>query len=263
LGQPSVRTAWQRQRGSPGGLGTPLQGVLRTHEHLPSGYTHARTPGLARSSQAPLALAYEAGHRGSAAQAAVVNATINATSTDARRTDMRPQCTRKRPPLACPTPVAPETIHRGNLPKGAMIIRRVRPGEGAMLLALWRAAGASPSPTDTEEDIDRALRSDRLECFVAEIDSVAVGSIIAAFDGWRGNIYRLAVQPAFRRRGIARQLVEAAHDVFARWNVRRITALVENDHSWAVAFWRAVGYSHDERMARFVRNPPNRGVDQT
>lgn len=36
FGQPSVRAARQRQRGSPAGLGTPLHGALRTHEHVPS-----------------------------------------------------------------------------------------------------------------------------------------------------------------------------------------------------------------------------------
>ena len=68
FGQPSVRAGWQRQRASPGGIGTPLHGVLRVHEHLPSGYTHARAPELTRSSQAPLAFANDAGHGAGAAQ---------------------------------------------------------------------------------------------------------------------------------------------------------------------------------------------------
>jgi ribosomal protein S18 acetylase RimI-like enzyme len=135
-----------------------------------------------------------------------------------------------------------------------MTIRQLRMDEREALLALWVAAGATPSPTDTIDDLDRALSSDRLVCLVAEVDGELVGSIIAAFDGWRGTIYRLAVHPAHRRRGIARQLVERAHDVFARWGVRRINALVETDHAWAVSFWTAIGYSHDERMARFVLN---------
>ncbi len=80
------------------------------------------------------------------------------------------------------------------------------------------------------------------------------GSIIATFDGWRGHIYRLAVRPELRRRGIARQLVEAAHGAFETWGVRRITALVEKDHPWAVSFWQAVGYAPDDRICRFVRN---------
>jgi ribosomal protein S18 acetylase RimI-like enzyme len=139
-----------------------------------------------------------------------------------------------------------------------MRIRELRAGEGAVVLALWEAADATPSPTDTVDDVERALGNDRFACLVAEADGVVVGSIIAAFDGWRGNIYRLAVRPEHGRRGIGRQLVEAAHEAFARWGVRRITALVERDHTWAVSFWGAVGYSHDERMARFVRNVPSR-----
>lgn len=67
FGQPSFRAASHRQSGGPGGLGTPLHGVLRTQEHLPSGYTHPGGPALTRSSQAPLAVANDAGQRASAA----------------------------------------------------------------------------------------------------------------------------------------------------------------------------------------------------
>jgi hypothetical protein len=35
---------------------------------------------------------------------------------------------------------------------------------------------------------------------------------------------------------------------------RRITALVENVHLWAMSFWEAVGYRVDERIVRRVRN---------
>jgi ribosomal protein S18 acetylase RimI-like enzyme len=135
-----------------------------------------------------------------------------------------------------------------------MRIRPLQLGETGVLLALWAAADATPSPTDTIADVERAMVSDRLACLVAEIDGTVVGSIIATFDGWRGNIYRLAVHPDHRRRGIARQLLAAAHHLFAQWGVRRITALVEKEHSWAMAFWLAVGYSHDAKMARFVLN---------
>jgi hypothetical protein len=35
---------------------------------------------------------------------------------------------------------------------------------------------------------------------------------------------------------------------------KRITALVEKDHPWAMSFWEAVGYRVDERMVRRARN---------
>jgi len=71
-----------------------------------------------------------------------------------------------------------------------MTIRPLQLAEAGVLLPLW-AAAATPSHTDTIADIERAMANHQLACFVAEVDGVVVGSIIAAFDGWRGNIYRL------------------------------------------------------------------------
>jgi hypothetical protein len=40
-----------------------------------------------------------------------------------------------------------------------------------------------------------------------------------------------------------------------RQGARRITALVEKAHRWAMNFWETVGYRVDERIVRRVRNP--------
>jgi ribosomal protein S18 acetylase RimI-like enzyme len=82
-----------------------------------------------------------------------------------------------------------------------------------------------------------------------------VGSIIGTFDGWRGNIYRLAVRVDHRRQGVARALVAEVERRLTRQGAKRITALVEKDHPWAMNFWEAVGYRVDERIVRRVRNP--------
>jgi ribosomal protein S18 acetylase RimI-like enzyme len=59
---------------------------------------------------------------------------------------------------------------------------------------------------------------------VAEADGTLVATVIGAWDGWRGNIYRLAVLPAYRRRGIARAPVAEADRMLRQMGARRISA---------------------------------------
>jgi len=91
---------------------------------------------------------------------------------------------------------------------------------------------------------------------VAEVDGRVVGTLVAGFDGWRGQMYRLAVQPDARRVGIARSLVIDAEASLRQRGARRISALVLADEI-ARAFWRAVGYDEDEDDRRFVKTFPS------
>jgi ribosomal protein S18 acetylase RimI-like enzyme len=89
---------------------------------------------------------------------------------------------------------------------------------------------------------------------VAEYEGRVVGALVAAWDGWRGNMYRLAVEPSVRRQGIARRLVEAGHERLREHGAQRVTALVAHDEADATALWRAAGYDRDELIVRFVRD---------
>jgi ribosomal protein S18 acetylase RimI-like enzyme len=135
-------------------------------------------------------------------------------------------------------------------------IRQARPDEVQHVLALWQEADATPSPTDTPGEVMRLLGEGSAVLLVAETDGRLVGTVIGGWDGWRGNIYRLAVLPAYRRRGIARTLVGEAERQLHGMGARRISALVESDHLWATDFWDSLGasgYRHDERMRRYVK----------
>ena len=116
------------------------------------------------------------------------------------------------------------------------------------------AAGTSPSVTNTITDIQSAIESSA-SVLVAEADCRIVGSLIATFDGWRGNMYRIAVHPDYRRRGIGRALVREGERCLVERGVKRITALVEEKYPWATAFWLSVGYEIEPGILRFFHNP--------
>ncbi|MXV72744.1 GNAT family N-acetyltransferase [Candidatus Poribacteria bacterium] len=134
------------------------------------------------------------------------------------------------------------------------LIRECHLEEAEALLTLWHAAGTSPSVTDTITDIQSVIEGPA-SVLVAEVNKQLVGSLIATFDGWRGNMYRIAVHPDYRRRGIGRALVAEGEKRLAKLGVKRITALVEEKYPWAIAFWSSVGYEIEPGIVRFFRNP--------
>ena len=133
-------------------------------------------------------------------------------------------------------------------------IRECREDESQTVLELWQQADAVVSPTDTLAQVLAAINHAAASFLVAETGGRVIGTIIGTFDGWRGEIYRIAVVPEFRRLGVAQMLVEAAEKWMAGQGCRRITALVERDHPWATGFWDAAGYQRHESMLRYFRD---------
>lgn len=124
------------------------------------------------------------------------------------------------------------------------------------VLALWRRAEASPSPTESADDLRGLLARDPEALLVAADEGALVGSLIVGWDGWRGTFYRLAVDPACRRRGLATALVRAGEERLRALGAHRLNAIVESEEADAMAFWASAGYELQRARSRFVKNLP-------
>jgi ribosomal protein S18 acetylase RimI-like enzyme len=137
----------------------------------------------------------------------------------------------------------------------AVTIRPATTDDIGSVLQLWATArSANASTPDTPEAVNSLLQTSPGALLLAEdATQGVVGAIVAAWDGWRGNMYRLAVHPDHRRKGIALQLVEAAERHLETKGARRITALVAHEELEAVGLWTRAGYLRDTTIARFVK----------
>jgi len=134
-----------------------------------------------------------------------------------------------------------------------VILRSATPDDVEGILALWRRAEAEPSATDDRTSLLLLLETDPSALLVAEDDGHLVGTVIVTFDGWRANLYRLAVAPGRRRHGVARALVEEGERRARNRGARRFSATVLVAETRAVAFWEAAGYRPDSRVTRFTK----------
>jgi ribosomal protein S18 acetylase RimI-like enzyme len=141
------------------------------------------------------------------------------------------------------------------LAPGRIVIRHCQQSELPAVLELWGQARSEHASTpDRPEDVKGLVDDSPAALLVAEQDKEIVGALIAAWDGWRGNMYRLAVREGHRRDGIGLALTRAGEDYLRQCGVRRVTALVAFDDEVAGGFWEAAGYPQDREIGRRVRN---------
>jgi ribosomal protein S18 acetylase RimI-like enzyme len=138
------------------------------------------------------------------------------------------------------------------VPRDDIAIRAATADDIDAIVAFWQE-DAEPTVADDRTSVGHLFEREGSVLLIAEQDNSIVGTLVAAWDGWRGNMYRLAVRSAMRRTGIAMALVRAGEDRLIALGAQRITALVVGAHDDATGFWRAAGYEHDLRMARYVK----------
>jgi ribosomal protein S18 acetylase RimI-like enzyme len=131
-------------------------------------------------------------------------------------------------------------------------IRPATPEDLEGVLMLWQVAEAKPTHTDDLASLRQLLAIDPGALLVAYEGDDLVGSIIAGWDGWRGSIYRLAVSPDRRRRGVAAELLRAAVGRLEAEGAVRLQAIVLEDDVQAMGFWRATYWEQQVGRVRFV-----------
>jgi ribosomal protein S18 acetylase RimI-like enzyme len=134
------------------------------------------------------------------------------------------------------------------------VIRPATAADLAAAAALWEVAGG---PTRTPSSLpvaERLFARDPEALLVAIEGNEVVGTIVVGWDGWRCHLYRLAVLPAHRRRGIAAELVAAAVERASALGATRLDATVADANDGAVAFWAAAGFGRDDDDHRWSRS---------
>ncbi|MFD5328816.1 GNAT family N-acetyltransferase [Streptomyces sp. NPDC127092] len=124
------------------------------------------------------------------------------------------------------------------------------------VLAFWKAAAEGTSISDDPAGVARLVERDPEALLLAERAGELVGTVIAGFDGWRCHLYRLAVHPGHRRRGIGGALLAAAEERFVRLGGRRADAMVLDRNALGRAVWRAAEYGPEEQWTRWVKPLP-------
>jgi ribosomal protein S18 acetylase RimI-like enzyme len=117
--------------------------------------------------------------------------------------------------------------------------------------SLWATAGPGVhlGRSDTPEEIQKKLQRDPDLFLVAEVEGRITGAVMGGYDGRRGLVYHLAVEPVYRQRGIGIALMDELERRLREKGCLKSYLLVTRDNLDAQRFYEAHGW---ERMELFI-----------
>ena len=96
---------------------------------------------------------------------------------------------------------------------------------------------------DTPKGIEKFLIRNPDTCFVAKINDITVGTILAGNDGRRGYIYHTAISENYRKIGVASMLVDKVMQAFEDIGISKASLVVFKDNKQGNAFWQKQGFN--------------------
>jgi ribosomal protein S18 acetylase RimI-like enzyme len=120
----------------------------------------------------------------------------------------------------------------------------VFPEDYPAVIDLWSHAGPGVQVrrSDRPEEIAKKLQRDPDLFLVAYAGGGIVGAVMGGFDGRRGMVYHLAVDPAQRKQGIGTALMEELERRLAGKGCIKYYLLVTPDNTDALKLYEGLGW---------------------
>ena len=130
-----------------------------------------------------------------------------------------------------------------------MHIRPFEAADEAAVVALWQRCNLTRPWNDPNKDVARKLDVQR-ELFLVGVEAGAiVAAVMAGYDGHRGSVNYLAVDPQHRRRGFGRALMQRVEALLAERGCPKINLMIRSSNADVITFYGRLGYKPDEVIA--------------
>lgn len=130
-----------------------------------------------------------------------------------------------------------------------MHIRPFEPQDEGPVVALWERCGLTRPWNQPRRDIRRKLEVQPELFLVGELEGRVVATAMAGYDGHRGWIYYLCVDPEHRRMGLGRAVMAEAERRLVAAGCPKVNLQVRGENRAAVEFYERIGYDTEDRVS--------------
>ncbi|CTQ53511.1 Acetyltransferase YpeA [Roseibium album] len=113
------------------------------------------------------------------------------------------------------------------------------------VIRLWDRCGLIRPWNDPNKDIDRKLTDKNGAFFVLLRGAVVIGAVMVSYDGHRGSIYYLAIDPDCQSRGLGKLLMDHCEAFLVDLGCPKINLFVRRGNEPVMKFYEKLGFEED------------------
>ncbi len=110
------------------------------------------------------------------------------------------------------------------------------------VVQLWNKAGISVGSSDSKNEVERMLERNPNLFLIGKIEENVIAVVMGGFDGRRGYVHHLAVDPIYQKKGYGKKLVDDLISEFRRIGVHKIHLFIEKQNQDVVDFYGNLGW---------------------
>ena len=130
-----------------------------------------------------------------------------------------------------------------------MNIRKFRESDKSSLINLWQTVFPDDPPHNEPSVVIKAkLVVDDL-ILIAEAKGELIGACMAGYDGHRGWLYAVAVDPAHRRKGVGEKLVKHVIQALRELGCIKVNLQIRSTNTEVVTFYKSLGFKVEDRLS--------------
>ena len=127
-----------------------------------------------------------------------------------------------------------------------MLIRPFETSDEDAVVALWERCGLTRPWNDPRKDIRRKLRVRPDHFLVGVMDGEIAATVMVGYEGHRGWIQYLGVDPRRQRTGLGRAIVAEAERLLRAEGCPKINLQVRTSNVGVIEFYKRLGFGMDD-----------------
>ncbi|NOY88220.1 MAG: GNAT family N-acetyltransferase [FCB group bacterium] len=125
------------------------------------------------------------------------------------------------------------------------------------IIRVWSISGLpyKPKGRDRKNMIAKEMENPNCAFFGLFESDKMIGVVIGNFDGRRGWVNRLAIDPDYRGKGLASLLIEYCEDFLRKQGAMVMCALIEDINYPSISAFQKAGYNCEHTIKYFAKRP--------